>query len=72
MFTVSDPATWPVVLTAEDVAAIYQRPVGGVKKAVQLGRFVPAPFQKHPYRWRRCDVERHIFGARTVSFRQVS
>jgi hypothetical protein len=63
-FNPCDPATWPVVLTAEQIAAIYQRPILGLKKAVQRGGFVPAPFQTKPYRWRRVDVLRHVEGAR--------
>ena len=61
-FDITDAATWPLVHTADQVAAIYQRPVGGIKKACQLSRFVPAPFQKKPYRWRRADLQRHIDG----------
>ena len=62
-FTVEDRATWPDVLTAEETAAIYRRSVGGLKKAIQLGRFVPSPYQKQPYRWRKSDVLRHLDGA---------
>jgi hypothetical protein len=68
-FTVTDPATWPVVLSPEQVAAIYQRTVGGLKKACQRNGFTPAPFQVRPYRWRRADVLRHVEGAR-VAFRR--
>jgi hypothetical protein len=53
-----------MTLTAEQVAAIYQRKVGGVKKLCQQRRFVPSPFQTHPYRWRKVDVLRHVEGAR--------
>jgi hypothetical protein len=53
-----------MTLTAEQVAAIYQRKVGGVKKLCQQRTFVPAPFQKHPYRWRKVEVVRHVEGAR--------
>jgi hypothetical protein len=63
-FDITDSSTWPVVLTAEQVAAIYQRPVGGVKKACQLHRFVPAPFQVRPFRFRKTDVTRHLEGGR--------
>ena len=66
-FNVADDATWPLVLTADQVAAIYQRPVGGIKKACQERRFVPAPFQKHPWRWRKADVLRDVSGARFIS-----
>lgn len=71
-FDVVDPSTWPVVLTAEQVAAIYQRPVGGIKHKVHLGTFVPAPFLKYPMRWRKADVERHAIGARPSCGRKTA
>jgi hypothetical protein len=71
-FNTADPSTWPVTLTPEHVAAIYHRSVGAVKKACQLHRFVPAPFQKYPFRWRRVDVLRDVEGARGGGLRQVS
>lgn len=71
-FSIADSNTWPVVLTAEQVSAIFQRPILGVKKACQLGRFVPAPFQKQPYRWRKVDVLRVVESGRGSSLRQVS
>lgn len=61
-FNACDPATWPATLTAEQVAAIYQRKVGGLKKSCQSHTFVPAPFQAKPYRWRKTDVQRHVAG----------
>jgi hypothetical protein len=71
-FDATDPATWPVVLTADQVAAIYQRPVGGLKKACQLHRCHPAPFQK-PYRWRKADVLRDLATGRdTPPYRRIA
>jgi hypothetical protein len=37
-------------MTAEEVAAVLRRSVGGLKKRAQLRTLVPAPFQTHPYR----------------------
>lgn len=54
-FNAADTTTWPMALTADQVAAIYQRRVGGLKKACQQHRFVPAPFLVQPYRWRKVD-----------------
>lgn len=71
VFSITDSSTWPVVLTAAHLAAIYQRSVGGVKKACQLNRFIPAPFEKQPFRWRRVDVLRHVEGARGFGMRKV-
>ncbi len=58
-FDPGDPCTWCATLTADQVAAIYQRKVGGLKKEAQAKTLVPAPFQSHPYRWRKVDVMRH-------------
>lgn len=63
-FSIADETTWPLILTARQVSAIYQRSEGGLKKACQQLRFVPAPFQKQPYRWRKADLLRHIDGGR--------
>jgi hypothetical protein len=59
-FNAADDATWPLVLTPAHIGAIYGRPVGGIKKACQLGRFIPAPYQRKPYRWRKADVLRDV------------
>lgn len=70
-FSPCDPSTWPMTLTAEQVAAIYQRRVGGVERAVSDRTFVPAPFQYNPYRWRKVDVLRHVEGARGSALKRV-
>lgn len=59
-FDPRDPATWLPTLTVEQVAAIYQRPVGGIRKKCQQHTFLPAPFQRHPYSWKTVDVKRHL------------
>lgn len=66
-FSIADDATWPLVLNVEQVAAIYQRTVGAVKHACWEGRFVPAPFQPKPLRWRKADVLRDLVGGRASS-----
>lgn len=70
-FNPLDDATWPKAMTADQVAAIYQRPVGGVKKACQKHHFIPAPYKVQPYRWRKADVIRDLEGGRAL-FRRVS
>ncbi len=70
-FSVADTATWPMVLSVAQVAAIYGRQVGGVAKHCQQGRFVPAPFLTRPFRFRKADVVRHVEGGRS-SLRRVS
>lgn len=69
-FNALEPSTWPLVLTAEQVAAIYQRPILGLKKACQLHRFLPAPYKTHPYRWRKVAVLRDVEG--TAPLRKAS
>lgn len=71
-FDPGDPSTWAMTLTAEQIALVYQRKVGGIKKACQQGSFRPAPFETHPYRWRKVDVLRHVEGARGHALRRVS
>lgn len=63
-FDPRDPSTWLPMLTLQQVAAIYQRPEGGVRKAAYLNRFQPAPAHRHPLRWRKVDVERDCDGGR--------
>lgn len=72
VFTTVDLATWPIVLSAAQVAAIYQRSKLGLERACASGTFVPAPFQRRPrYLWRRSDVLRHVDGAASA-FRKIS
>jgi hypothetical protein len=70
VFSVLDRATWPETLTADHVAAIYDRKVGGLKKTIQRGTFRPAPVHVKPYQWRRSDVLRDLDGG--VSLRRAS
>lgn len=60
-FSVTDSSTWPVLLTAEEVAAIFRLSVAWVHKRCALGTFVPAPKDmSKPRLWRRADVLRHV------------
>jgi hypothetical protein len=47
----------PVTLTLYDVCAVYRRARSTILRDVRLGLFLPAPFDKRPYRWRKEDVE---------------
>jgi len=71
-FNVADPSTWPAILTADETAAILRRKVGGLKKACQRGPFQPAPYQVHPYRWRKSDVERFVLSGRGGHLRRTA
>lgn len=61
-FDPKQPETWPLVLNAAQVAAIYQRRPDGLRKACQLRRFLPAPYRAKPYLWRRVEVLRDVQG----------
>lgn len=65
-FSTADPNTWPVTLTAEQVAAIYQCSVAGLKRRCASRTFTPSPFLLRPYRWRKADVLRDVEGARSL------
>ena len=71
-FNAADSSTWPLVMTVEHMSAIYSQSVGGIDKACQLHKFIPAPFLTHPRRWRKADVVRHVEGARGAGLRRVS
>lgn len=59
-FDLTDSSTWPVTLDVDQMALIYRRTVGGIRKACQQKRFFPQPFQTHPYLWRRDDVTGYL------------
>lgn len=63
-FDPTNPDTWSLALTDVQIAAIYQRAVGGIRQACKRGRFVPAPMDGKPRRWRKADVLRHLESGR--------
>lgn len=74
-FDPGDPSTWPATLNIHQVAAIYGRKVGGLRKACQAHArrpFLPAPVSRQPHTWRKVEIERDRFGARGVSLRRAS
>lgn len=49
------------MLDAYDLAAIYKRKVGGVRKALQeRSPKLPTPVQTRPFRVRKDDCKRHF------------
>lgn len=77
IFTATDSATWPALLTIDQIAAIVQRKIYGLRKSLQQRTFQPAPMKVpgtmklvRPYRWRKVDVLRHVEGARGSSLRR--
>lgn len=69
-FTPTDTATWPPVLTIDQVAAIFQfRTVAALRhrcKPSSRSPFIPTPFHKRPLQWRRSDVLR-VLGEKRVA-----
>jgi hypothetical protein len=70
-FDIANPDTWPVILTAQHIADIFHRPIGGIKTACKRKRFQPEPYQVKPYAWRKVDVVRFVEGGRGVGLRRV-
>lgn len=71
-FSPCDPATWPVLLTLDQMAAIKQTTAGAIRHALKPSRggvFVPAPCERRPLRWRKVDVLRYVEGARAFQRR---
>jgi hypothetical protein len=46
----------PAVLLVNDVSRVYRLAVTTIYKQIRAGTFVPAPFARNPYRWRREDI----------------
>ncbi len=68
-FSVTDPQTWPMVLTLEHVAAIYSIKPANLRhylKPTARTPFSPQPFMRGPYRWRKVDIVRDVEGARST------
>lgn len=59
-----DPSTQvrgvDVLLTLDEVAAIYRLSSSTIRSYLQRGLFRPAPVRRYPYRWRKSDVERDL------------
>lgn len=69
-FDPSDPATWPIVLSLDQTAAIYgvsrESLRHSLKPSSRRVSGVPLPFLRGPARWRRSDVQRHVEGTRGI------
>lgn len=64
---ITDLASLPVLLTLDEVAAIYRLQPKTIRNQMFKGTFEPKPFLKHPYRWRRDDIVRHLAGPDIVN-----
>lgn len=63
-FDPKDARTWPLSLSLEQMAAIYERSADSIQHSftpkARHAAFTPAPYQKHPMRWRKAAVVRHL------------
>lgn len=57
-FDPNDHRTWPTLLTAKEVAAIFRRSVKTIQRRVREGQFKPAPTVDGL--WRRGEVIRTV------------
>jgi hypothetical protein len=54
----TNPASWPVTLTIQQVSLISGRSEDTIRRHVYAGSFEPMPMKGKPLRWRRMDVVR--------------
>ncbi len=69
-FDPRDPATWGMVLNLREVAAIYGCTADALRARLKPScrhTFIPAPYRRGPYLWRRADVLRDVEGARAIA-----
>jgi len=57
---VNDLAHLPLVLLIADMARVYRRSIGTIRRDCQRNVFRPPPRWRRPYRWLRADVERDL------------
>ena len=50
----------PLVLTIDEILAVYRIGRSTLRKQLAAGTFRPAPFAPNPYRWFKSDVQRHL------------
>ena len=57
---ITDLSQLPLVLTIDEMAAVYRRTKGTIRRSIQQGTFRPAPYDGPPYRWLRAQVEHDV------------
>ena len=57
---ITDLSQLPLVLTIDEMAAVYRRTKGTIRRSIQQGTFRPAPYDGPPYRWLRAHVEHDL------------
>jgi hypothetical protein len=55
-----DLSALPLILLAPDIARIYRRSLGTIRRDCQRGTFHPPPYDTRPYRWLRAAVEQDL------------
>jgi len=53
---ITDLSPLPLILLIDEIARIYRRAPGTIRRDLQAGTFRPQPFAKFPYRWLKDDV----------------
>jgi hypothetical protein len=53
---ISDLTLLPVVLMIAEISRIYRLSPATIYKQIRAGVFVPPPWARSPYRWRREDI----------------
>ena len=69
-FDVLNRATWPDILSLEEIAAIYKTTPLAIRHALKPSSkvvFPLTPCLRHPARFRKVDVIRHLEGGRKVA-----
>lgn len=61
---VTDFSSLPMILTINEIAAIYRISLATIRRGLQNGTFSPRPWDRYPYRWRRDDVVADVKRAR--------
>jgi len=57
---IKDLSSLPVILTLQEISAVYRVSVLTIRRGLQNNEFRPLPFEKYPYRWLRDDVVRDL------------
>jgi hypothetical protein len=57
---ITNLANLPVILTLDEMAALYRVSPLTIRRGLAMNTFRPLPFKKYPYRWQRADVLREL------------
>lgn len=55
------PASWPVLMTVDEVAQVYRLKPRTIQDYAARGNAaIPAPSERRPYRWQRTVIARDV------------